>query len=150
MSELGAYGLVASLAGYLLVLRNSVASSAVRAMAGAVDRGERARCSPPRRRCTRWSGLATGVLIALRGAADRRARSSMGRSPSDARVGGLGLGRADRASGMTAPACGSTRCGPSASSCARRVTEIAAVALYLATMLALIFAGAGLARADRR
>jgi len=28
--ELGAYGLVASLAGYLLVLRNSVASSAVR------------------------------------------------------------------------------------------------------------------------
>src|ERR687895_432921 len=42
-SELGAYGLVASLAGYLLVLRNSVASSAVRAMAAALDPGERAR-----------------------------------------------------------------------------------------------------------
>ena len=33
VAQLGAYGLVASLAGYLLVLRNSVASSAVRAMA---------------------------------------------------------------------------------------------------------------------
>ena len=35
VAELGAYGLVASLAGYLLVLRNSVAAAAVRAMAGA-------------------------------------------------------------------------------------------------------------------
>src|ERR671917_1811642 len=42
-AELGAYGLVASLAGYLLVLRNSVAASAVRAMAAAVEPGERAR-----------------------------------------------------------------------------------------------------------
>src|SRR4051794_24529316 len=32
VAELGAYGLTASLAGYLLVLRNSVASAAVRAM----------------------------------------------------------------------------------------------------------------------
>ena len=42
VSALAAYGLIASLAGYLLVLRNSVAASAVRAMAGAVDRDERA------------------------------------------------------------------------------------------------------------
>src|ERR687894_310280 len=42
VAELGAYGLVASLAGYLLVLRNSVASSAVRAMA-AVEGDERRR-----------------------------------------------------------------------------------------------------------
>ena len=57
VAELGAYGLVASLAGYLLVLRNSVASSAVRAMAGAVDRDERGRgVLAPRRRCTRWRG----------------------------------------------------------------------------------------------
>ena len=42
-AELGAYGLVASLAGYLLVVRNSVASSAVRAMAAAAEVGERAR-----------------------------------------------------------------------------------------------------------
>ena len=43
VAELGAYGLVASLAGYLLVLRNSVASSAVRAMASATDLEERSR-----------------------------------------------------------------------------------------------------------
>src|SRR5919112_709964 len=43
VAELGAYGLVASLAGYLLVLRNSVASSAVRAMAAAVEPAERRR-----------------------------------------------------------------------------------------------------------
>ena len=43
VTELGAYGLVASLAGYLLVLRNSVAAAAVRAMAGAtVAAGPRA------------------------------------------------------------------------------------------------------------
>src|SRR3954465_9624955 len=42
VSGLAAYGLVASLAGYLLVLRNSVASSAVRAMAAAHGREERA------------------------------------------------------------------------------------------------------------
>ena len=44
VAELGAYGLVASLAGYLLVLRNSVASSAVRAMAApSTGRGAPAR-----------------------------------------------------------------------------------------------------------
>jgi len=42
-AALGAYGLVASLAGYLLVLRNSVASAAVRAMAAVLDPDERAR-----------------------------------------------------------------------------------------------------------
>jgi hypothetical protein len=51
LTELGAYGLVSSLAGYLLVLRNSVASSAVRSMAGARDDAARAR-SPPPRPCT--------------------------------------------------------------------------------------------------
>src|SRR5688500_5023798 len=43
VAELGSYGLVASLAGYLLVLRNTVAASAVRAMSAALDAGERAR-----------------------------------------------------------------------------------------------------------
>ena len=43
VAELGAYGLVASLAGYLLVLRNSVAAAAVRAMAAATVAAERAR-----------------------------------------------------------------------------------------------------------
>ena len=73
VSELGAYGLVASLAGYLLVLRNSVASSAVRAMAGAVDRDERGRVFCAAAALYTAAGLATGVLIARRRAADRGA-----------------------------------------------------------------------------
>ena len=93
VAELGAYGLVASLAGYLLVLRNSVASSAVRAMAGAVDRAERAAASSrPRRRSTRWRAWRPALLIAGAGAADRGADPRRRRWPSDARVGGLGLG----------------------------------------------------------
>src|SRR5918999_5089780 len=43
VAELGAYGLVVSLAGYLLALRNSIASSTVRAMASAVGPVERGR-----------------------------------------------------------------------------------------------------------
>src|SRR3954471_20311459 len=65
VAELGAYGLVASLAGYLLVLRNSVASSAVRAMAAAVEPGERGLVFCAAAALYTLAGLATGVLIAL-------------------------------------------------------------------------------------
>ena len=73
VAELGAYGLVASLAGYLLVLRNSVASSAVRAMAGAVDATERGLVFCGAAALYAVAGLATGRADRLRGAADRRA-----------------------------------------------------------------------------
>ncbi len=72
VAELGAYGLVASLAGYLLVLRNSVASSAVRAMASGPG-SERARAHVQRGgRAVRRGRRGDGVLIAL--AASRSAR----------------------------------------------------------------------------
>ena len=64
VAELGAYGLVASLAGYLLVLRNSVASAAVRAMAGAADSEERGRVFAAVAALYAVVGVATGVLIA--------------------------------------------------------------------------------------
>src|SRR5829696_4996536 len=63
-AELGAYGLVASLSGYLLVLRNSVASAAVRAMAGAPEGDERARTFTAAAALYALVGLVTGVLIA--------------------------------------------------------------------------------------
>src|SRR5829696_4275791 len=63
--ELGAYGLVASLAGYLLVLRNSVAAAAVRAMAGATDPEERASVFVVAQRLYALTGAMTGILIAL-------------------------------------------------------------------------------------
>lgn len=69
LSELGAYGLIASLAGYLLVLRNSVASSAVRALSAELDQDRRAATFSSVVALYAVVGLVTGVLIALAGAA---------------------------------------------------------------------------------
>jgi O-antigen/teichoic acid export membrane protein len=141
VSELGAYGLVASLAGYLLVLRNSVASSAVRAMAAAVEPAERRMVFSAAAALYAVAGVATGLLIA--GAGLLIAGLILdGDLAADARVGGLGLG-ALTAAGVSASvwldALRAERQFVRAAS-----TEIAAVALYLASMLALIFGGAGL------
>jgi O-antigen/teichoic acid export membrane protein len=142
VAQLGAYGLVASLAGYLLVLRNSVASAAVRAMAEAIDPDERASVYVVARRLYALVGVATGLLIALV-AAVLAWTVLDGELARDARVGGLGLGaltaigipasvhldrlRAERLFTVTARA------------------EIAAVGIYVALMVALIVAGADLA-----
>jgi len=141
VAELGAYGLVASLAGYLLVLRNSVASSAVRAMAAAVEPGERRLMFSAAAALYAAVGLATGLLIAAAGLAIAGLVLEGGLA-RDARVGGLGLG-ALTAAGIAASVW------LDALRAERRfvraaLTEIMAVALYLATMLALILAGAGL------
>src|SRR5215211_6834051 len=90
VAELGAYGLVASLAGYLLVLRNSVASSAIRAMAS-VAGAERRLVFSAAAALYAAAGLATGLLIA--GAGLLIAGLILdGDLARDARVGGLGLG----------------------------------------------------------
>ena len=91
VAELGAYGLVGSLAGYLLVLRNSVASSAVRAMAAALDSAERARMFSAAAALYAGVGLATGALIAVAALAIA-AFILEGSLARDARLGGLGLG----------------------------------------------------------
>ena len=91
VAELGAYGLVASLAGYLLVLRNSVASAAVRAMASATDPEERSRVFAAAAALYVVVGLATGVLIAAAALAIA-ALVLDGELAREARIGGLGLG----------------------------------------------------------
>jgi O-antigen/teichoic acid export membrane protein len=141
VAALGAYGLVASLAGYLLVLRNSVASSAVRAMAGAVDPAERRLVFSAAAVLYLVAGVATGLLIV--GASLLIAAFILsGDLAADARVGGLGLG-AVTAAGVSASVClDALRAEREFVRAA--TTEIAAVALYLASMLALIFGGAGL------
>jgi O-antigen/teichoic acid export membrane protein len=141
VAELGAYGLVASLAGYLLVLRNSVASAAVRAMAGAVEPGERARMFSSAAALYAVVGLATGLLIAV-AALIIAAFILDGELAGDARIGGLGLG-AVTAVGLTASvyldALRAERRFVRAAS-----LEIVAVALQLTLMLTLIFGGADL------
>jgi O-antigen/teichoic acid export membrane protein len=141
VAELGAYGLVASLAGYLLVLRNSVASSAVRAMAAATRPGERARVFSAAAALYAVVGAATGVLIAIAALAIA-AFILDGQLARDARIGGLGLG-ALTAVGIAATVyLDGLRAERRFVHAAR--LEIVAVSLQLALMLTLIFAGAGL------
>ncbi|HEV3378072.1 MAG TPA: polysaccharide biosynthesis C-terminal domain-containing protein [Thermoleophilaceae bacterium] len=140
VAELGAYGLVVSLAGYLLVLRNSVANSAVRAMAAAAGE-ERARMFSATAVLYAAVGVATGLLIA--GAALAIAAFILsGALADDARAGGLGLA-AVTAAGIPATVWldglrAERRFVLAAS------MEILAVTLQLAVMLTLIFAGADL------
>src|ERR671914_343133 len=141
VAELGAYGLVASLAGYLLVLRNSVANSAVRAMAAAAGSQERARMFSAAAALYAVVGVATGLLIAAAALAIA-AFILDGSLASDARTGGLGLG-AFIAAGIPASvyldALRSERRFVLAAG-----MEIVAVTVQLAAMLTLIFAGADL------
>lgn len=142
VAELGAYGLVASLAGYLLVLRNSVASSAVRAMAAALERDERERVFSAALVLYLVVGLATGLLIAVAALAigGLILEGELGRQ---ARLGGVGLG-AVTAVGIAASvyldALRAERLFVRGA-----LVEIAGVSLQLALMLALILGGADLA-----
>jgi O-antigen/teichoic acid export membrane protein len=142
VAELGAYGLVASLAGYLLVLRNSVAASAVRALASALDSGDRARMFSAAAALYAAVGIATGLLIGV-AALLIAALILEGDLARDARLGGIGLGLVTAvgiAASIYLDALRAERLFVRAAT-----TEIAAVCLYLAMMLVVIFAGAGLA-----
>ena len=142
VAELGAYGLVASLAGYLLVLRNSVASAAVRAMAGAEEGEQRASVFAVARRLYALVGVATGLLIAL--VAVALAGTVLdGELASDARSGGIGLG-ALTAVGIAA-SINLDRLRAERMFVTAALAEIAAVAINLAVMVTLILAGADLA-----
>ena len=138
---LGAYGLIASLAGYLLVLRNSVASSAVRAMAAAADRRERASVFSAAARLYLVVGVATGVLVVVVGLAIAAGILS-GELASQARAGALGLG-AITAIGIAASVHLDGLRGERLLVQAAAI-ELLAVAVFLALMLGLILGGAAL------
>jgi O-antigen/teichoic acid export membrane protein len=142
VAELGTYGLVSSLSGYLLVLRNSVASAAVRAMAGATEGEERASVYVVARRLYVLVGFATGLLIA--GVAVLLAGTVLdGELARDARLGGLGLG-ALTAVGIAA-SIDLDRLRAERMFVTAAGAEIAAVAINLAVMVTLILSGADLA-----
>ena len=142
VAQLGAYGLVASLAGYLLVLRNSVASSAVRAMAAASDPGDRGRMFSAAAALYLGVGAATGVLIAAAGLAIAATILS-DELAHDGRLGALGLGAVTAAGIAISVHLDALRAErllvPAA------LIELLAVGVYLAVMLGLILGGAGLA-----
>jgi O-antigen/teichoic acid export membrane protein len=141
VAELGAYGLTATLAGYLLVLRNSVASAAVRAMAAATEAGERSRVFAAAARLYAAVGVATGVLIAAAGLLIAGLILD-GELARQARTGAFGLGALTAVGIAASVYLDALRSERRFVQAAR--LEIVAVALQLALMLTLIFAGAGL------
>ena len=130
VAELGAYGLVASLSGYLLVLRNSVASAAVRAMAGAREGDERTSVFVVARRLYVLVGIATGLLVA-------------GVAITLAGIGGCGLG-ALTGVGIAA-SIHLDRLRAERLLTAAAALELAAVGINLVLMVTLILLGADLA-----
>lgn len=141
LAELGAYGLMATLAGYLLVLKNSVAPAAVRVMVAAPTDPLRAGAFSTAAALYAVVGIATGLLIALAGTAISFALLG-GELAYEARLGALVLG-AVTAIGLALSV------NLDALRAAMRLTrsaanEIAALALFAVLMLGLIAAGADL------
>jgi O-antigen/teichoic acid export membrane protein len=67
LAELGVYGLLTSLAGYLLVIQNAAATAAVRGMAAAKGQEARDRTFSTAAAVFALAGIASGLLIALIG-----------------------------------------------------------------------------------
>jgi O-antigen/teichoic acid export membrane protein len=141
VAEVAAYGLISSLAGYLLVLKNSVSNSSVRAMASAGTQEERARVFSAAAVLYAAVGLGTGLLIVL-AAIILSAAVFDGELAREARSGGLGLA-AITAVGITASvyldALRAERRFLRAAS-----AEIVSVGFFISVMVALILGGAAL------
>ena len=92
LEAFGVYGLLASLAGYLLVLQNAAAAAAVRNMAAAGDDAARAGSFSTAAAIYAAAGLGGGLLVAGVGAALAGAVDLAPGLEDDARLGALLLG----------------------------------------------------------
>lgn len=141
LAELGAYGLMATLAGYLLVLKNSVAPAAVRVMVAAPSEAQRAGAFSTAAALYAVVGVATGLLIALAGVAISLALLD-GDLAHQARLGALGLGAVTAVGLALTVNLDALRAAMLLTRSA--ANEIAALAVFAVLMLALIAAGAPL------
>ncbi|MDQ4048631.1 MAG: oligosaccharide flippase family protein [Actinomycetota bacterium] len=143
LDQLGVYGLLTSLAGYLVVIQNSGASAAVRNMAAATDAGGRERSFSTAVLIYAAAGALSGALVALLGLGLAVALDLSGELERQARLGSLLLGvvtalgwpitiyrDALRANRMLVRAA---------------LIEIGSLVAYGALVLGLAFAGASLA-----
>ena len=92
LEQFGVYGLLASLAGYLVVIQNAGASAAVRNMASATDAKGRERSFSTAVLIYVAAGLVSGALVALLGTALSLALELSGSLSHQARLGSLLLG----------------------------------------------------------
>ena len=146
MAELGTYGLTATLAVYLLVIKNSISSSGLRAMTAAADEREQVASFSTATVLYAGAALATGLLILAAGWGIS-ALVLDGELAAEARR-GTALLAAVTAVGLTATV------NLDALRAALRLTrsaanEIAALGVFAALMLGLIAAGAPLVGPDR-
>ena len=142
LSELGIYGLLTSLSGYLLVVQNAGAGAVVRAMAAAGDARRRASAFSTAAALYALAGLASGVVLAAVGVALAQGISLPGAVREQARIGALLLGL------VTAVGWPATVYRDALRADQRFVraalTEIAALLAYVALVLALVYGGAAL------
>ncbi len=141
LAELGAYGLMATLAGYLLVLKNSVSPSAVRAMIAAPDDPRRAAAFTTSTALYAGVGLATGLLIAAAGTVISLALLEGGLA-YQARLGAVVLGAITAVGLALTVNLDALRAAMLLTRSA--ANEIAALVVFAALMLALIAADAQL------
>ena len=143
LPEFGVYGLLTSLAGYLLVIQNSAASAAVRNMAAATDPPSRDRSFSTAVLIYAAAGAITGVLLAGVGLVLSATVELSGELERQARIGSILLGV------VTAVGWPITiyRDALRASQLFVRAAliEIASLVLYGALVLGLALAGADLA-----
>jgi O-antigen/teichoic acid export membrane protein len=94
LAEFGAYGLLASLAGYLLVVQNAAAGAAVRRMAAAREAAERDAAYSNALVLYLWAALVAGVVVAAIGLALVAGLGLSSGVAAEARRGALLLGLA--------------------------------------------------------
>lgn len=143
LSEFGVYGLLTSLAGYLLVIQNSAASAGVRSMAAAVTQPERDGAFSTAAVVYAAAGLATGALVAAVGVVLAEVVDLPSSLRGDARAGALALGA------VTAVGWPITVWRDALRARQRFVAtacvEMASLAVYAGLVLGLAFADASLA-----
>ena len=143
LSELGAYGLLNSLAGYLLIVQNAGAGAAVRDMAAARDQRERDAVYSTAAFLYALAGLLAGVLVALLGVVLAGGMDLSAEVTRQVRIGSVLLGAVTAVGWPLTISRDALRAHQQFVSAA--MTETLALLVYVALVLGLAFSGAGLA-----
>lgn len=142
LSELGAYGLLTSIVGYLLIVQNAGAGGTVRALAAAADEDGRDRVYSTAATLYAAAGLAAGAVVAVLGILLSAGIDLPDDVRDQARLGALLLGAVTALGWPLTVNRDALRAEQLFVQAA--VTEMVALLVYLALVLGLVFAGAGL------
>jgi O-antigen/teichoic acid export membrane protein len=142
LSELGAYGLLNSLAGYLLIVQNAGAGAAVRDMAAAPDQQGRDAVYSTAAFLYAVTGLIAGVLVALLGIVLAGGMDLSADATHQVRLGSILLGAVTAVGWPLTVTRDALRARQLFVRAA--MTETAALVAYVALVLGLAFSDAGL------